>query len=182
MKLSKILDAVKPFAEVAASLIPGGPALVAAVNTFLPDSKKLPEHAKGGEILSAIDSLPSDQRASLMSKEIDLEAQLSSDWTARYKAMAAADGQSTRPRIGLMMAWLLVFETTIFMILLAWGVHKGGIEAISRPDLWTVFASLTALPAGILGKYFGELRKEQTNRTVGKPTGALSGLLGMISK
>ncbi len=182
MKLKKILASLRPLAAVAAPFIPGGPAILAAVNAVLPPDKRLPDTATGGEILSAVDALPADQRAALMEREIDLQIEQERGWTERYKAMAEADGQSTRPRIALMMAWLFVFETVAFAGLLGWGVYQGGIEALNQPYLWTVFASLTALPAGLLGKYFGELRREQQNRLGMQKPGPLAGLLGVLRR
>jgi len=181
MKLSKILDAIKPFANVAAQFIPGAPAVISAVNAFLPDSKKLPAQATGGEILSAVEGLPPDQRASLMEKEIDLQIEQERGWTERYTAMAQADGHSTRPKIAWLMAQLLVGQSIIFMALLGWGVYSTGIKSLSEPYLWATFGTLTGIPAGLLGKYFGELRREQANRQ-GQPTGLLSGIMGLLKK
>lgn len=164
MKFKDILEKVRPFANVAAQFIPGGPAIVAAVNAVLPPEKRLNEVSTGADVLKAVEGLPPEQRASLMEKEVDLQIEQEKGWTERYKAMAEADGQSTRPRIALMMSRLFVAETVAFVSILGFGVHNDGLAAMNQPYLWTVFASLTALPAGLLGKYFGELRREQANR------------------
>jgi len=182
MKFSKILEKITPFASVAASFIPGGPAVLAAVNAFLPDEKKLPETATGGQILSAVEQLPPDQRAALMSREIDLKIAQEEGWTERYVAMANSDGQSTRPQIALMMAWMLVFETVVFMMLLGVGVYKGGLAAINQEYLWTVFGVLTTVPASVLAKYFGELRKEQQNRLGIEPSGVARKIMGVLGR
>jgi len=182
MKLREILDKIRPFASVAAQFIPGGPAVVAAVNAVLPPEQQLPENASGGQILTAVDSLPPDQRASLMEREIDLQIEQEHGWTDRYKAMAEADGQSTRPRIALMMARLFVAETAAFVVLLGWGAYQDGVAALNQPYLWTVFTALTALPAGLLGKYFGELRREQANRLGVQRAGPLAALMGLLRK
>jgi len=182
MKLKEILRALKPFANVAASFIPGGPAVVAAVNAFLPDDKKLTADAQGGQIMAAIEGLPPEQKASLLEKDIDLKISQDENWTARYREMVKADGQSTRPKIALMMAWLVVGETTVFMALLAWGVSAGGLAALNQPFLWTVFGVLTGLPAGLLGKYFGELRREQANRLGAGGGGLFGKILSALGK
>lgn len=164
MKLKEVLSALKPFASIAAPFIPGGSAIVSAVNAFLPDSKKLPENAKGEEILSAIDQLPEDKKAQLLEKQINLEVVREENWTERYVAMVKADSQSTRPKIALIMAWLVVIESIVFISFLSYSVYTSGISSLNQPYLWTVFGVLTGIPSGILGKYFGELRREQANR------------------
>lgn len=175
MKFKEILTRLKPLAAVAASFVPGGSAAIELVNAFLPEDKKLPETATGGDIISAVDSLPAEQRASLFEKQIDLEIAKEEGWTDRYKAMCAADGQSTRPKIALMMAKVLCFEILAFTVWCFWYPDQ-----MQNPVLWTVFGTLTGVPAGVLTKYFGDLRREQANRLgmVGK--GPLGGLLSKL--
>ena len=166
MKFSEVFNAIKPFASVAASFIPGGPAVVGLLNAVLPDDKKLPETATGQQIMDAHSSLTPNQQSSLSEKKIDLEIAQEEGWTDRYKAMTAADGHSTRPAIALMMARVLSFETLAFTV---WCFVYP--EQMRNPILWSVFGSLTLIPGGLLGKYFGELRKEQANRLqVKKPS------------
>ena len=86
------------------------------------------------------------------------------NWTERYVAMVKADSQSTRPKIALIMAWLVVIESIVFISFLSYSVYTSGISSLNQPYLWTVFGVLTGIPSGILGKYFGELRREQANR------------------
>lgn len=171
MKFTDILTSLKPFAGVAAAMIPGGPAALALVNAFLPENERLPETATGGEIQSAVDKLPPAARASLLEKEVDLKIAQEEGWTERYKAMCSGDGQETRARIALMMAYILSFEILAFTV----HIFMGGVSA----DMWVVFGTLTAIPAGVLGKYFGDLRREQ-NARVGLPSvgGIVQKLLG----
>lgn len=147
------------------------------INAFLPDDKKLPETATGKDAETALDSLPPEQKQAVLEKQIDLSIEQEKGWTARYQAMTQADGQSTRPKIALMMAKVLAFEIMAFTV---WAFVYP--EQMSNPALWTVFATLTGVPAGLLGKYFGELRREQRNRqeTMGAPqaVGLLAGLMG----
>jgi len=143
---------------------PVGASILGAVNMFMPDDKKLPDGSTGEQVKAAVDSLPPEQKASLMEKEIELEMEQEKGWTERYKVMSEADGQSTRPQIALMMAKVFAAQLLMFMVILAYAVTTEGMSVLNQPYLWTVFAALTATPAGILGKYFGELRKEQGNR------------------
>jgi len=173
MKLSEIFQTLKPFAAVAASAIPGGPALVAAANVFLKDEDKLPVTATGSQIEQAINNLPPEQRSSLMEKEIDLQIAQEEGWTDRYKAMCSGDEQSTRPVIAKWMAKVLIFEICSFTL---WAfVHP---QQMNNPVLWTVFGTLTGVPASILLKYFGELRREQGQRLGLEPKNILGGLFG----
>lgn len=172
MKFSELFKTIKPFASVAASFIPGGPAVIEAVNAFLPEDKKLTDTSTGTDIMAAVDKLPPEHQASLMEKKIDLEIAQEEGWTERYSAMCAADGQSTRPRIAVMMGQVLCFEICAFTV---WCFVYP--EQMTNPVLWTVFGTLTAAPAGLLGKYFGELRKEQQNRIGSPKAGPLSGLM-----
>lgn len=165
---------------------PVGASILGAVNMFLPEDKKLPEGATGEQVKKAVDKLPPEQRGSLMEKEIDLEIEQEKGWTSRYVAMAKADGQSTRPAIALKMANAFLFVLFSFVIIIGYSVYMEGMASLNQPYIWTIFATLTATPAGLLAKYFGELRKEQGNRLMNQnnertnqnPIGKLIGLLG----
>ena len=159
MKFSDVLKFLKPAASIAASFIPGGAAAVELVNAFLPEEKQLPPTATGGEVIDAYEGLTPEQQTSLREKEIDLEIAKEEGWTDRFKVMVEGDKQSTRPKIAWSMCQLLCFEIMAFTV---WCfVYPTSMKSAMT---WTVFATLTATPAGLLGKYFGELRKEQANR------------------
>ncbi|MCH9735883.1 MAG: hypothetical protein K0U78_15245 [Actinomycetia bacterium] len=160
----KFKDVLKTVGAGLISSHPVGAAVLGAVNMFLPDDKKLPEDSTGEQVKSTVDKLPPEQKASLMEKEIDLEIAREEGWTERYKAMCKYDGQSTRPKIALMMAKVFCGVLLGFLIIIAYAVAQEGMAVLNQPYLWTIFATLTATPAGLLGKYFGELRKEQANR------------------
>jgi len=172
MKLREIIDGA---ASVAGFIHPGIAAAIKAVNLLLPDDKKLPETATGADVKSAIESLPPEQQATIYEKEIDLSIKQEEGWTDRYKAMCAADGQTTRPKIALMMAQVLCFEIMAFTVWCFWFP-----EQMANPVLWTVFASLTATPAALLAKYFGELRKEQANRLSVQQPSVFSALAKLV--
>jgi len=182
MNFSAIFDSIKgPLASVAASLIPGGPLILGAVNALLPDDKKLPQDATGSQIADAVESLPPEQRASLMEKRIDLQIAREEGWTDRYKAMTAADGQSTRPRIALMMAWAVVSVIGLFTVAIAYQTAQNGLSGLSdAAEAWPLIAALLGIPSGLLGKYFGELRREQAQRLGVDKTGLVAGLSKMI--
>lgn len=172
MKLKEILKAAGGIAlDVFA---PGSRQLI---NAVLPADKQLGESSTGSDAELAINQLTPDQRASLLEREVDLKIAQEEGWTARYQAMCQSDGQSTRPRIALMMAQALVFEILAFTVWAFWFP-----EQMSNPVLWTVFGTLTGVPASLLAKYFGELRKEQRNRqeAMGLPPASGAGLVSGI--
>lgn len=148
------------------------------VNSILPESKKLPPEATGADAEHALQWADPDQRAQLMERRLELQVAQEEGWTARYQAMCQADGQSSRAHIAKLMAWVLAFEILLFT---AWAFVYP--ENMTSPALWTVFATLTGVPAGLLGKYFGELRREQRNRqeAMGAPA-AVGVVRGLISR
>lgn len=181
----KLKDVLKTVGAGVLSSHPVGAGIIAAVNLFLPDDEKLPEGSTGAQVKNAVEQLPPEQKASVMEKQIDLAIHEEDGWTERYKAMCSADGQSTRPRIALMMA--KIFSATLlgFMVIIAYAVVNEGFEVLNSPYVWQLFATLTGVPAALLGKYFGELRKEQGNRLaingenkMRNPINRLKGLFG----
>ena len=173
------LDVLKTIGSTAVSLfVPGGPAIVAAVNAVLPEDRKLPATATGQDIQNASDSLPPEVQVELGQQDVDLELGLDRGWTERVKAMSKADGQSTRPKIAHEMSQVLAFEICAFTV---WCFLYP--EQMSNPVLWTVFGVLTGVPAAILNKYFGELRKEAANRIAGaNGVSPVAGVLSQVAK
>lgn len=184
MNIGKIFGSLKgPLAMAASNLIPGGPAILAAVNAFLPENEKLPETATGGELAAAVEKLPPEQRASLMEKEIDLKIVQEEGWTERYKAMCSGDGQSTRPAIALMMAKVTCFVIILFTSAISIEVYLHGFDSLAdNAGAWTIFATILGIPSSVLAKYFGELRREQQNRLGAKSSGIMGQILGSFGK
>jgi hypothetical protein len=176
MKFSDILDFLKPAASIAASLIPGGSAVVEAVNLLLPDDKKLPENATGGQVVAAYEGLTPEQQSSLREKEIDLEIRKVEVDSDNYIAMCEADGQTTRPKIAWAMCQVLCAEILLFTV---WCfVHP---EEMDSTALWSIFAALTATPTAVLIRYFGVLVKEQGNRLGVQKPSLLGNLFGKLA-
>ncbi len=181
-----IKSILKGAASIAASIIPGGNEILGLVNNFLPEDKQMPTTATGQQILDAVESLPPEQSQFILAKEIDLAIAQEEGWSERYIAMAKTDGQSTRPRIALIMAKLMSFAILLMIVLLFYIAATDGLDSINNTSIWTIFGVLTATPAGVLMKYFGELRREQTNRqsaaTGIEPTTALSNIIKLLKK
>jgi hypothetical protein len=158
-----------------ATVFPAAAPLIPLVNKLLPDDKQLPETATGTELAQAYESLPPEQRVEIDRIAASITIAQEEGWTERYAAMCQADGQSTRPKIALMMAQVLCFEILAFTV---WCFVCQ--DQMNNPILWTVFASLTAVPGGLLGKYFGELRREQGQRLGVNAGGLLAGVARMF--
>ncbi len=166
MNFKEAWDKIKPFAGMASALIPGGPAVLAAVNQFLPEDEKLPETATGAQIGSAIERLPPESQVQLMSKQIDVEIKELDAQSANYMAMVQADSHSTRPKIALMMAWTMVLLIAGSLGIIGMGVYNDGLKGVDLAlvAIGGAFTMMSAVPARVLLRYFGELRIEQGQR------------------
>ena len=191
MNFSDIYDAVKgPLASVAASLIPGGPLILGAVNALLPDGKKLPESATGSQIADAVESLPPEARASLMEKRIDLEIAKVAEPNETVRMMLESDArnpQSTRPYIakGSFLVLAAVIITTI--ALWGFGVGSGNVELVKAVmDGWQFVLAVVGPLVTLLWAYFGVIKTESKNRLAaasGKEiSGFVSGIVNAIRK
>ena len=179
MKFSDILDFLKPVASVAVStLIPGGGLIVEAINQFLPDDEKLPANATGQQVIDAYDAMPPDLKVKLKELDVDVIRIKEEGFSQRYIAAAQADGQSTRPKIALMLAVAFVFPYI--------GIGCGILYAIiakqvELADMWPTLVAYLGLPLGILRSYFGVLRDEQGNRLGVKNESVLNKLFGNLA-
>ncbi|WP_299580931.1 hypothetical protein [uncultured Microbulbifer sp.] len=170
MKLKEILKAAGGIA-----LDVFAPGTRQIINAVLPQDKQLPSSATGIEAEQSVQTLRLEQRASLLERQVDLHIAQEEGWTSRYIAMCQADGQSSRAQIALMMAKVLCFEILAFTL---WAFVYP--EQMNNPVLWTVFGTLTGVPATFLGKYFGELRREQNKRQETMGAAPSTGLVGGI--
>lgn len=172
----KLRDVLRGAAAVAGTVNPAVGAAIGLVNQFLPPEKKLPESATGADIEDAMLTLPPEHRVSLMEREIDLKIAQEEGWSRRYEAMCRADGQSTRPWIAKQMTKVLSFEILAFTLWVF--LHP---EQATNPALWTVFGTLTAVPATVLINYFGNLRREHGARQASiSGVQPLQGVAGLI--
>jgi hypothetical protein len=160
-----------------ATVFPPALALIPVINKLLPADKQLPADASGSQLMNAYDGLPPEARIEIDKIAASIEIQTVKSQAEVYIAQAAADGQSTRPKIAWAMAQVLSFEIIVFTMM----CFKDPAQ-MDDSILWTVFATLTATPAGLLWKYFGELRKEQGNRTGVQNTGIIGTLTSLIKK
>ena len=178
MNFGKFLNIAKSLGAGLVSSHPIGAAAIAALNLVLPSDEKIPEQATGQQFDEAFNSLPPEAQASLAEKKIDLEIAQEEGWTERYVAMCKGDGQSTRPKIALLMAYAVLLVDGLFAGAAFYALVDGdAVTMTALKDLQWLIVALNAIPASVLNKYFGELRKEQNARLSHKPEGAFSSII-----
>lgn len=166
--------------------VPGGGLLLAAVNEFLPDDKKLPADATGCQVLSAVESLPPAERASLLEKEFDVDITQIKESNETLRVMLQADAASThttRPYIAKGAFRLVATISLVVIALWAYAVGTGNVAMVREVmDGWAFVAAVTAPFVTLLWAYFGILKQEHQNRLNGGRGGSTpSGLGGIIS-
>jgi len=186
MDFGKLFDTLKgPALTLASTLIPGGPAILGAINLMLPDDKKLPETATGADMRTAVNQLPPEQRSSLMEKELDVEIADIEAWADIQESMAKADaaGASTRPRIAVMMAQVVVFVILVFTSVLAIAIFNENTETLKiLNDSWATIFAVIATPTALLRAYFGMRTTEKKARYSAMSGNNVSGGLSSIIK
>jgi len=189
LNFSKLFETLKgPLLSVASTFIPGGPAILGAINAILPDDKKLPDSATGGDIRLAVQQLPPAQRASLMEKQLDVQIAEISAWEGIQASLAQADeaGSSTRPFIALMMAWVVVVVVIIFVLVWAVAIATEDSNTLSAlANSWQLMLAIIATPTVLLRSYFGMRTKEKMARysaATEQPFGSIANLIGALKK
>lgn len=165
MKLGDILK--KAGSAIIRSVVPGGGLIVDLVNGFLPQAKKLPADATGEQLDQAVKTLTPGQQSQLYMKEIDVELAEISSWTQVQGSLAEADkaGASTRPKIALIMAYIIGFVVLAFSAMWIVAIFRDQIEMIKRlADSWPLMLTIIATPTALLRAYFGMRSKEKKER------------------
>lgn len=185
MNFAKLFDAIKgPALTAASTLIPGGPAILAAVNAFMPADKKLPPEATGQEIVTAVQNLPPDQQAELMKMELQVEIEEIQSWQKIQESLAQADaaGASTRPKIAMMMAYCVVIVVYLFIGAWVWAMFNVDKDALAViKDSWPMMVAVIGTPTALLRAYFGMRTKEKQSRySAASGQDLAGGLAGII--
>jgi len=165
MKLGEIL--AKVGSTIVKSVVPGGGLIIDLVNGFLPEGKKLPEDATGEQVNQVVKTLPSEQQSQIYLKEIDVELAEISSWTQVQGSLAEADkaGASTRPKIALMMAYIVGFVVLSFSSMWIVAIFRDQVEMVRRlADSWPLMLTIVATPTALLRAYFGMRSKEKKER------------------
>lgn len=106
---------------------------------------------------------------------INHESVVEDNLTKRFEAMTIAEqGQTTRPAIAMMMAWMLLIPYCLIGFAITYVIQA---DPAGLKDLWPVLLAYLSIPLGILNKYFGDLRKEHAQSKGILPTNLLGKLL-----
>ncbi len=176
-------------AGVISSVVPGGSAIVAAVNAFLPDDAKLGDSATGSDISTAMQKLTPEDRAELMTKqfEVDITQIKESNSTVRVMLESdAANPHSTRPYIAKGSFHVIAFTIVVTIAMWAYGIASGNSGMVKTVmDGWPFVVAVITPLVTLLWAYFGILKQEHKQRmdaaggqsTPSGITGILSSLL-----
>ncbi len=186
MKLWEIIKSVGS-AAIQTALPGAGTLIVEGVNAFLADGDKLPVVATGDEISTAINKLPPEQQAEVLTKEYDVKIEQIRQSHKSLQTMLEADAQSkhtTRPKIAY-QAWQVVGATTIaFVFGWLFAVVTGDVEMMSKIENSYMFAGMLIAPLVVwLNAYFGVLRdeaKDRLNSAQGRKVDPAAGLIGKL--
>lgn len=164
----KLLDVLaKVGTSILADVVPGGNAILSVVNGFLPKEKQVLAGATGNDISNIINELPNDKRSELLSKEFDVEITEIKEHTKVITALGEVDktGNSTRPFIALMMAWVVSFAIVGLVVMLGIAIHgKDAVTVKAVGDNWPLVLALLGIPSGLLRAYFGMRTKEKQQK------------------
>lgn len=168
------------------NLVPGGSAIVAGINAFLPDDKKLPDNATGEQAQSAISSLPPETQAQVLCKEHDVTIEEIRGFTDRFKAMADVDksGNTTRPEIAKMMAQVVCFTIIVVVSMYAYAIASHDTSMIKAiNEGWPMLTAIIATPTALLRAYFAMRTKEKQQKyEAATGTSAPASLLTLLFK
>ena len=164
--MSSLWDiALKVGGGIITDLVPGGRAIVSAVNAFMPDDKQLPSGATGSDVTSAISSLPADQRAEVMGKQFEVDITQIKEAHSTVRTMLEADAitpHTTRPKIALGAFRVVSFTIITAISIWAYGVTTGNeamVKAVTEG--WPFVIAVIAPLVTLLLAYFGILKQEQ---------------------
>ena len=185
MRLEKILTTVG--GTLLKNIIPGAGIVIDLVNGFLPDDKKLDvDTATGTDIASAVNTLPPEQKAQVLSKEFDVEIEEIKGFTSRFQAAMEADktGNTTRPQIALMMGRIVSFAVVVSITALFIAIFSKDSATIKEmSELWPLMLAILATPTALLRAYFAMRSKEKEARyqaATDQPISA-GGIIGQIA-
>lgn len=153
---------------IVSTMVPGGAALVSAVNAFLPADQKLPETATGQDMDRAITTLSANAKAELLSKQYDVDIAHIHANASATKAMLIAEASSphtTRPYVIKHSFHLIALIALGIMFCFVWATIKGDPTVINVIiEAWPVVGVLVVPLIECIRRYFGILAKESADR------------------
>lgn len=164
MNIADIIKTAGTAAVTAA--FPPAAALIPVINAFLGDDDKLPDNATGHQVDDALARLRPEDRATILQLQLQADIEDSRSWAAVQDALSRADaaGASTRPRIAMMMAWLVVLQVFTLCIALAVAVGESSDPLQVLTDMWPLILTAMGTPVWLLRSYFGLRTREKENR------------------
>ena len=172
------------------TMVPGGAAVIGAINAFLPDDAKLPENATGQQAQDALATLSPADRATVMNKQFDVQITQIKESHETTRAMLTADAtmpQTTRPFIAKWSFMVIAFSVTATTVMWMYAVAiRDAILVKAIMDGWPFIVGVNGTLATLLLRYFGVLQNEQKNKLdaaagISQPSG-LAGLLTAVLK
>ena len=173
---------------IISTMVPGGAAIVGAVNAFLPDDAKLPENATGQQAQDALASIPAEQRAQLMDKQFDIQITQIKEAYSSNRAMLEADAitpHTTRPYIAKHSFHVVAFVCITTVSLWSYGIIKADDTMVKTiVEGWPFLLAAIAPLVVLLHAYFGVLKQEQKNKLDAATGGGTqpTGIAGLISQ
>ena len=172
------------------NVVPGGSAIIDTVNAFLPDGSKLDGSASGSDVSAAMQKLPPEQRAELMTKqfEVDITQIKESNSTVRTMLESdAANPHSTRPYIAKGAFHVIAFTIVVTIAMWAYGIASGNSVMVKTVmDGWPFVVAVITPLVTLLWAYFGILKQEHKQKmdaAGGQSTQAgIAGILSSILK
>lgn len=174
---------------VISAMVPGGPAIVAAVNAFLPPDKSIPENATGNDIMEVASSLPVDDRAKFYDLQFDVQLETIKQAGESNRAMLAAESKSvhtTRPYIA--KGAFQVVAACSLLVIAVWAVAVLLGDAVTLKEIgsgWPFVLAVLGPFVTLLYAYFGILKAEQRQRLDAinnNPVGGIASAVGAIIK
>jgi hypothetical protein len=165
MKIGSIL--AKVGSAVLKNAIPGAGMIIDTVNAFLPADKKLPGNATGAQAIKAINDLPPEAQADVLSKQLDVDIAEINSFTQVQEAHAIADGpgSSTRPAIAKSMSRVIAFTIILYVSMWSIAVFKSDTGTLNvLNDSYLMLLAMIGTPVAVVLQYFGKRTKEKTDR------------------
>ena len=184
--MSLISEVGKVLGTAALSTLgPVGVALAPVLNRFLSDDDKVTDKTPIEDVSKKMDALPAAQRAEVMQVFYDNQSKMAlSNNETRVKVINTMEetdrlGKSGRPRIAMLMTYLLITITVVF---------AGGIAAISVINKtlpgWEVVAALLSLPTWVIQRHFhAEVQSDSVSasRAAGRQIDLPMGSFGRVA-
>jgi len=181
-----LLNIAKTIGSVAINV--AAPGLLTAINAALPTGVNLPEAATGADLQQAVDQLPPDQRAEVLTRQLDVRLAAIDQAGQSNRTMLATEQASqhtTRPYIAKGAFHVVAFCSLAVISVWCVGVLRGDVAVITAANSGADLVIYLLGPlVALLWAYFGILKTEQRQRldaANSHPSGGLGALVGAVA-